>query len=92
VRAVLHEVTTGRTRTLRARFVVAADCIRSRTRQLLGVGLQGREHRSSAIATLFRAPLWELRGERRYQLYASPTRMRGGCSCRRAAGTGGPTA
>jgi len=70
VDAVLSDVATGRTRTVRARFVVAADGIRSRARQLLGIGLRGPAQLSSAIATLFRAPLWELLGERRHFIYA----------------------
>lgn len=69
VRAVLRDVATERTRTLRARYVIAADGVRSLTRQLLGIGLHGPERLSSAIATQFRAPLWDLLGERRYHLY-----------------------
>ena len=70
VRATVRENATGRSRTVLARFVVGADGVRSRTRQLLGIRRRGPDHRSSAIGTLFRAPLWELLGARRYQLYA----------------------
>ena len=71
VRAVLRE--GGTTREVRARYVIAADGIRSRARQLLGIGLQGEERLSSAIATLFRAPLWARLGERRYRFRSGST-------------------
>ena len=69
-RAVLRDVGTGATRTVHARFVVAADGARSATRQILGISMRGHDHLSAAIATLFRAPLWELLGERRYIIYS----------------------
>jgi hypothetical protein len=32
--------------------------------------MRGHDHLSAAIATLFRAPLWELLDERRYFIYS----------------------
>jgi putative polyketide hydroxylase len=78
VQVALREIDTGRRRTVRAPFVVAADGIRSRTRQLLGIEVRGPGRLSSAIATLFHAPLWELLGDRRYQLYGITHPQAGG--------------
>lgn len=59
----------GTVRTVTARWVVAADGMRSRIRSSLGIaapGVDGLDHRLSA---LFRAPLWRLAGRHRHGLY-----------------------
>jgi putative polyketide hydroxylase len=69
-RAILRDVRTGRRREVHARFVVAADGAGGRAREALGIAMTGPGGLSSAIGTLFHAPLWELVGERRFCIYA----------------------
>jgi 2-polyprenyl-6-methoxyphenol hydroxylase-like FAD-dependent oxidoreductase len=68
VRAVMQG-SNGST-AVQARYLVAADGAHSRARRLLGIPMTGPGRSSSAIATLFRAPLWEHLADRRYQLYS----------------------
>ena len=71
VEAVVRELGSGRQRRVRAGYLVAADGVRSETRALLGI----RRARLGGLADRggmhFRAPLWELLGERRHLMYVA---------------------
>ena len=56
-------------RRLRARYLVAADGIRSTVRAALGIPTDGPGHVGSSLGILFRAPLWEVVGEHRHVIY-----------------------
>ena len=59
----------GEERDVHAAFVVAADGAHSTVRRRLGIAMHGVERTDDRIAALFRAPLWDVVGERRYGLY-----------------------
>ena len=69
VRVTLRDVNTGQPRTLRARYLVAADGARSAVRDAIGIPMRGPGPLSRALGTEFRAPLWDVLGDRRYCLY-----------------------
>jgi 2-polyprenyl-6-methoxyphenol hydroxylase-like FAD-dependent oxidoreductase len=69
VRVVLRDE-AGRLRTVHARYLVAADGVRSSVREGLGIAMDGPGQLSRATAVQFRAPLWQLLGDRRYCIYA----------------------
>ena len=69
VRAALRDVATGETGTVHARYLVGADGAHSAVRTSLGIPMHGPGDLDRAVTALFRAPLWELLGERRYALY-----------------------
>ena len=56
-------------RQVRARYVVGADGLRSRVRDELGIPVAVSEGLAQRLAVVFRAPLWELLGARRYGIY-----------------------
>ena len=62
---------------LRVAHVVGADGAHSTVRAAAGIAMEGPDNLSNQLAVLFRAPLWEHLGERRYGLYmlqrAAPT-------------------
>jgi putative polyketide hydroxylase len=63
---------TARTRdgrTLRARYLVAADGIRSTVRAALGIPAHGPGFVGQSLGILFRAPVWEVVGEHRHVIY-----------------------
>ena len=69
VEVVLREVGNGESRVVRASYLVGADGGSSTVRAVLGIPMRG--HRlSTAVGTQFRAPLWDLLGDRRYCIYA----------------------
>jgi 2-polyprenyl-6-methoxyphenol hydroxylase-like FAD-dependent oxidoreductase len=70
VRAVLRDVGTGASREVRARYLVAADGAHSRVRTALGIGMHGQDELAEVVTALFRAPLWELLGDRRHGIYS----------------------
>ena len=70
VTAVLRDVRTEERRTVRARYLVAADGAHSAVRRSLGIPMKGQTDLDRAVTALFRAPLWHLVGERRYGLYS----------------------
>ena len=59
----------GEERVVHAAYVVAADGGHSTVRRLLGIAMHGVERTDDRIAALFRAPLWDVVGARRYGLY-----------------------
>jgi 2-polyprenyl-6-methoxyphenol hydroxylase-like FAD-dependent oxidoreductase len=59
----------GEERDVHAGYVVAADGAHSTIRRLLGIEMHGVERTDDRIAALFRAPLWDVVGERRFGLY-----------------------
>jgi putative polyketide hydroxylase len=69
VEAVVHDAATGESRTVRARYLVAADGAHSATRGALGIRMRGPAQLRDSLTAVFRAPLWEVLGERRYGLY-----------------------
>jgi putative polyketide hydroxylase len=70
VRVVLRNVATGASRVVAARYVVAADGVRSTVRASLGIGMHGPDRLVDAVSTLFHAPLWKLLSDHRYGIYA----------------------
>jgi putative polyketide hydroxylase len=56
-------------RVLRARYLVAADGVRSTVRRALGIATSGTGPLAVRFSALVRAPLWELVGEHRYVIY-----------------------
>lgn len=72
-RVTLREVTTGETRTVHSRYLVAADGAHSRVRAALGISMHGPENLAHSTNTLFRAPLWRMLGDHRYGIYLVTT-------------------
>lgn len=59
----------GRARSVRCRYLIGADGIRSTVRGQLGIPTRGPGHLEERRLAIFRGPLWELAGERRYTIY-----------------------
>jgi 2-polyprenyl-6-methoxyphenol hydroxylase-like FAD-dependent oxidoreductase len=70
VRAVVRDASTGQTRTVRARYLVAADGAHSRIRAGLGIAMRGPDRLREVVTALFHAPLWNVLGHHRYGIYA----------------------
>src|SRR3954453_13387423 len=66
-----YRLTLGgpRRRQVRARYVVGADGPRSRIREELGIATEGSETVAERLAVHFRAPIWDLVGDRRHVIY-----------------------
>jgi len=64
----LEERETGARRTVRARYVIAADGARGRLRDMLGVPAHGRGVFRHQVSILFRAPLAQALGGRRFSI------------------------
>jgi putative polyketide hydroxylase len=69
VQVKLRDLTDGTTRIEEADYVVAADGGRSTVRDAVGIAMHGPDRLAVTASALFRAPLWQLLGERRYGLY-----------------------
>ena len=93
VEVVLRDCASGDVRTVRARYLVAADGAHSRIRTALGIAMRGPDGLGHVVTALFRAPLWAVLGEHRYGIYSvgRPARRRAP-SCPPAAATAGSTA
>jgi putative polyketide hydroxylase len=72
VRATLLD-RTGRMRTVRSRYLVAADGAHSPVRRMLGVEMCDRHGAYRGAQVVFRASLWHLLGSIRYALYVVTT-------------------
>ena len=59
----------GGRRQVRARYVVGADGMHSKVRRELGIAREGTDTLEESLAIHFRAPLWDLVGERRHVIY-----------------------
>jgi len=70
VEVVLRDLATGKIRTVRARYLVAADGARSPIRRALGIAMRGPDALAHVVNATFRAPLWSLVGEHRYGIYS----------------------
>ena len=70
VRVTLRDAVTGATRVADAAYLVAADGAHSAVRRAAGLPMHGPDRLAAAATALFRAPLWELLGTRRYGIYA----------------------
>jgi putative polyketide hydroxylase len=68
VRATLRDA-GGELRTVRVRYLVAADGAHSPVRHMLGVAMHVRGGAHGGVQVVFRAPLWHLVGRHRYALY-----------------------
>src|SRR5712691_2414755 len=76
--AVIHKRDAGKTQTVRAAYMVAADGAHSRVRERLGITMRGRGTFSNSITIYFRgnvAPL--LRGRNLSVIYVSNPTLRG---------------
>jgi 2-polyprenyl-6-methoxyphenol hydroxylase-like FAD-dependent oxidoreductase len=72
VRATLRD-RSGALRSVRARYLVAADGARSLVRRMVGIEMVDREGAYGGLAAVFRAPLWHLLDRTRYALYSVTT-------------------
>ena len=70
VEVVLRDVASGDVRTVRARYLVAADGARSPIRRALGIAMRGPDGLGHVVTAIFRAPLWQVVGEHRYGVYS----------------------
>jgi len=56
-------------RVVDAQYLIAADGAHSRVRRALGIAMRGPDNLLGAVSALFRAPLWDLVGDRRHAIY-----------------------
>jgi putative polyketide hydroxylase len=70
VEVVLRDVSSGDVRTVRARYLVAADGAHSRIRTAIGIPMRGPDGLGHAVTAIFRAPLWHVVGDHRYGIYS----------------------
>jgi 2-polyprenyl-6-methoxyphenol hydroxylase-like FAD-dependent oxidoreductase len=73
VRATLRDRVSGAARTVRARYMIAADGVWSPTREALGIRMHGLERIGEYASILFRAELDALVGDRRCALHMVQT-------------------
>ena len=70
VEVALRDGPTGDVRSVRARYLVAADGAHSAIRTALGIAMRGPDGLAHVVNAVFRAPLWRLVGEHRYGIYS----------------------
>jgi putative polyketide hydroxylase len=70
VEVVLRDVPSGAVRTVRARYLLAADGAHSRIRAALGIAMPGADGLAHVVTTTFRAQLWQVVGDYRYGIYS----------------------
>jgi 2-polyprenyl-6-methoxyphenol hydroxylase-like FAD-dependent oxidoreductase len=70
IRAQLRDVRTRRRRAVRCTYLIGADGAHSPTRAALGIAMRGPDQVVAGASAVFRAPLWEVVGDRRYGVYA----------------------
>jgi putative polyketide hydroxylase len=69
IRVGMHDVATEASSVVIADYVIAADGAHSAVRTALGIPMQGPDNLRNSIATVFRAPLWDVIGEARHGIY-----------------------
>ena len=79
VTAELRHV-SGVTSTVHAKFVVAADGTHSTVRSIVGIQMDGPSNLVEHVTAVFRAPLWDVVGPRRYGIYMTTHAEAGGVS------------
>jgi putative polyketide hydroxylase len=70
VAVALRDVASGDVRTVRARYLVAADGAHSRIRTAVGIPMRGPDGLAHVVTAVFRAPLWPVVGNYRYGIYS----------------------
>ena len=70
VEVLLRDVPSGDLRTVRARYLIAADGAHSRIREELGIAMRGPDGLAHVVTAVFHAPLWDVVGDHRYGIYA----------------------
>jgi putative polyketide hydroxylase len=70
VEVVLRDIPSGDVRTVRARYLIAADGAHSRIRTAVGIAMRGPDGLGHAVTAIFRAPLWKVVGSYRYGIYS----------------------
>jgi putative polyketide hydroxylase len=68
-RTELRDVATGKTWSVESQYLIAADGAHSVVRNALGIPMRGPDRLLEAVSTVFRAPLWDVLGDRRFGLY-----------------------
>jgi putative polyketide hydroxylase len=69
VAVALRDAATGEVRSVRARYLVAADGAHSRIRTAVGVPMRGPDGLAHVVTAIFRASLWPVVGQHRYGIY-----------------------
>ena len=80
----MRDMEGGGERRIHARSLIAADGVRSTVRSALGIAASRSQELEARLSVLFRAPLWELVGDRRHAIYFITAAAMLLCSCRRA--------
>jgi putative polyketide hydroxylase len=70
VAVVLRDLASGELRTVRARYLIAADGAHSAIRRALRIAMRGPDGLGHAVTAIFHAPLWQVVGEHRYGIYS----------------------
>jgi 2-polyprenyl-6-methoxyphenol hydroxylase-like FAD-dependent oxidoreductase len=70
IEVVLRDVASGDVRSVRARYLIAADGAHSRIRTALGIAMRGPDGLGHVVSAVFRAPLWPVVGDYRYGIYS----------------------
>jgi putative polyketide hydroxylase len=72
----VRDTASGTERLICAPYLIAADGVRSRVRRILPIPASRSEELETRLSVLFRAPVWELLGDRRYAIYFITTAAR----------------
>jgi 2-polyprenyl-6-methoxyphenol hydroxylase-like FAD-dependent oxidoreductase len=65
----VRDLASGAERVVSARYLIAADGVRSTVRSALGITASRSQELEARLSVLFRAPLWGLVGDYRYAIY-----------------------
>jgi putative polyketide hydroxylase len=69
IRVGMQDVATEASSVVIADYVIAADGAHSAVRTALGIPMHGPDNLRNSIATVFRAPLWDVIGDARHGIY-----------------------